>query len=1084
MHSSKTIIFYAKFSLLLNHPSNFRLVKNNQPAAKTDKAFLVYNASAGSGKTYTLVREFLLLALKSGYDDAFKSILAITFTNKASTEMKARVLEALENIATENSKTHDLCKELAEKLGIDSALLPAKAKQLLRIILHQYGDFSIGTIDSFMHRVVRTFAYDLHLPVSFSVELKKENLIDQAIDQILDMAGLDEEITEVLIGFNRVRSDEEKNPDIRKELSNMAKDLLDDTKSAYVAKLSELPIRFFLQLHQTSDAQRKNYLNQVRELGTYLIDLLNQHSVELSDLKGGELRSIGAFWAKAAEGEENLKPSDTALGYYQKDEWFSGKCSKANQAVIKTLIPDFRSKTDTLLDLIEKNRSSFIINTAICNSVFSMALLREISSIIDKIRSEQHTLHISEFNRRVAEIVMHEPAPFVYERLGEKYAHYLIDEFQDTSITQWQNLLPLVQNGLATASKSLLVGDGKQAIYRFRGGDVEQFIRMPKPYPSNLSDTQLERYRLLDLHYDSIPLDTNYRSLPEIVNWNNAFYQKLATQLQPEHAALYENLNQKSKEGKTGGYVAVHFLGDGSEKIDAYKEIAGQHIVLLLSELTRNDRYEKKDIAILTRDNKSGTYLANLLLEKGIPVISGESLLVKGKPEVQFLLAWLRVLCNTDVQVNLLHICGFLLERKQIAFPSLEALLETVRMEEEHAMRMLQTQGFDVDSIALKTQNIAEVVHKLCNIFKFEINSDSFLQFFLEAVWFAGDQTNPDIPSFLEKWSNIESEYSVTLPQNANAVRIMSIHKSKGLEFPVVILAFAVNETDKGSYFWVDDVQHLPEGLPAMRLKFNANLRDTVFKPYFDEEQSKKALDRINLLYVATTRAENALYIISRKKAGESVGWASYLKSFCQQQPDFNGVFYEWGDSHHTKSDNGKSSAKQNHPARSQAYSIGNWHLKIDLNSKIFQAFDSDAIRLGNLMHTALSWIKTPSDFDTAMQRLNASALASEKELAEVKYRLEILLNNDTIKPIFNDFDAVYIERNILLSTGAVLRPDRVVVKEKATTIVEFKTGVFDEKHILQTKEYLTVLKSMQPENNLKALLIYLGDTPECIAVE
>jgi ATP-dependent exoDNAse (exonuclease V) beta subunit len=297
-------------------------------------------------------------------------------------------------------------------------------------------------------------------------------------------------------------------------------------------------------------------------------------------------------------------------------------------------------------------------------------------------------------------------------------------------------------------------------------------------------------------------------------------------------------------------------------------------------------------------------------------------------------------------------------------------------------------------------------------------------------------------------------------------------------------LAFAVNETDKGSYFWVDDVQHLPEGLPAMRLKFNANLRDTVFKPYFDEEQSKKALDRINLLYVATTRAENALYIISRKKAGESVGWASYLKSFCQQQPDFNGVFYEWGDSHHTKSDNGKSSAKQNHPARSQAYSIGNWHLKIDLNSKIFQAFDSDAIRLGNLMHTALSWIKTPSDFDTAMQRLNASAMASEKELAEVKYRLEILLNNDTIKPIFNDFDAVYIERNILLSTGAVLRPDRVVVKEKATTIVEFKTGVFDEKHILQTKEYLTVLKSMQPENNLKALLIYLGDTPECIAVE
>lgn len=1067
------------------HPANSRSVKNNQPAATTDKAFLVYNASAGSGKTYTLVREFLQLALRSGHEEAFKSILAITFTNKASTEMKARVLEALENIANENPKTKDLCSELAHKLGVDVKSMPDKAKQLLRTILHQYGDFSIGTIDSFMHRVVRTFAYDLHLPVSFSVELKKENLIDQAIDQILDMAGLNEEITEVLIGFNRVRSDEEKNPDIRKELSTMAKDLLDDTKSAYVAKLSELPIRFFLQLHQTSEAQRKSYLNQVRALGTDLMNLLYQHSIDLSDLKGGENGTIGSLWAKAADGEENLSASPKSLEYYQKNEWFSGKCSKANKAIIQSLIPDFRLKTDILLDLIEKNKSSFIINTAICNSVFSMALLREISAIIDSIRSEQHTLHISEFNRRVAEIVMHEPAPFVYERLGEKYAHYLIDEFQDTSITQWQNLLPLVQNGLATASKSLIVGDGKQAIYRFRGGDVEQFIRIPKPYPANLSATQLERYNLLKMNYNTIPLDTNYRSLPEVVNWNNAFYQKLSVRLQPEHAALYKSLSQKSKEGKTGGYVAVHFLGDGSEKIDEYKEITSREILKLLDELRQNGRYENKDIAILTRDNKSGTYLANLLLENGVPVISGESLLVKGKPEVQFLLAWLRVLSNTDIQVNLLHICGFLLERKQITFPSLEALLETVRMDEEPVMRMLQTQGFDLNSIALKTQNIAEVVHKLCNIFRFEINSDSFLQFFLEAVWFVGDQTNPDIPSFLEKWSNIESEYSVTLPQNANAVRIMSVHKSKGLEFPVVILAFAINETDKNAYFWVDDPQHLPAGLPAMRLKFNANLSETVFKPYFDEEQSKKTLDRINLLYVATTRAENALYIFSRRKAGEeSNGWASYLKSFCKGASENLDPLYEWGDVHHRKSDDGKSRSKQNQPARSQSYPIGNWHSKIDLNSKVFQAFDSDAIRLGNLMHTALSWIKTPSDFDTAIQRLNAAALASENELAEVKYRLEVLLNDDEIKPIFTDFDKVYIERSILLSTGAVLRPDRVVVKGQSTTIVEFKTGVADQKHTAQTQEYLKILKAMQPENKLNALLIYLGDTPQSIAVE
>lgn len=1057
-----------------------------QNSATENKPFLVYNASAGSGKTYTLVREFLVLALQANKGDVFRSILAITFTNKASAEMKARVLDALEKIAGNHPKTQNLATEIATQLNVPVETLPEKAATLLRSIIHQYGDFSIGTIDSFMHRVVRTFAYDLHLPVSFSVELDKDNLIKQAIDQILDLAGVDKDITDVLLGFNITRTEEEKNTDISFELGKMAEDLLDDTKSAYVNKLTHLPIRFFLDLHDQRVKSRNAFKAKAKTMSLEILALLEKHGIRPDDLNGG---STGAhnFWTKLSiDKDDKYEISKTVAKTLDADTWYPAKAKQDRREIVDSISDELSRRNTELIEFILKNRSQYFIDIEICKVVFATALLREIAIRIDQIRSEQHTLHISEFNKRVAEIVMNEPAPFVYERLGEKYAHYLIDEFQDTSITQWQNLLPLIQNGLATASKSMLVGDGKQAIYRFRGGDVEQFINMPFPYPENLSDTQLERYNLLKMHHKGVKLDTNWRSKPEIVNWNNAFYRHLSHLLSESHVSLYAELNQLPRPDREGGFVSVKFLGTTDTDAEQFKELQGEEVLRLVRELIGEKHYAPSDIAILTRKNDHGSYLANLLLENQIPVISGESLLVKGKPEVQFLIAWLRVLSNTDVKVNLLHVCGYLLQHRMIPFETLDALLAHVSMDERAVIDMLEQSGFEINAATLKAQNLAESVHNLCRIFRFEIITDSFLQFFLEAVWFSGDQTNPDIPTFLEKWSELEKKYSVVLPQNANAVKIMSVHKSKGLEFPVVILAFAANEEGRREEFiWIDDPQILPEGLPALRFKILKDLRKTNLEPYLVEEDSRKALDRINLLYVASTRPEEALYIISRvQKPSDVKDWGTFLRDYCEKFAASEENLWIWGDATHQCAKSEHQNGGNTKSEQAKSYTMGNWREKLEMASSRNASYENDAIRLGNLVHTTLSWIRRSDDYNTAMLRLRTSGLASSEEMNHVSTRIEVLLQHEKIRPLFNVFDKVYIERNLLLSDGTTLRPDRVVVQGKTTTLVEYKSGAKKPKHIEQTNQYLGVLKTMQPQTIYKAMLVYLSNPVEIIEVD
>lgn len=1026
------------------------------------------------------------MTFQNANNDSFRRILAITFTNKAAAEMKERVIAALEGISGSNPSFDKLLNTLSEETGKEKEELKTLSGRILRAILHQYSDFSISTIDSFMHRVVRTFAFDLHLPVSFSVELKKENLIEQAVDQLIAQAGYHEEITKILKGFTESRTEEEKSFQIRNEIISTASDLLDDQKAMAIGLLNKFKPHDFLQIRAELIQSIKTCELKIQETGKRGLELLAENGLEHEVFYYGK-KGVPGFFEKAA----NFTISAKALGnsYVESailmDKWTGKSASKQTIEQINSISADLKALIESIYTLDAGEASSARLHAMILNEIFSMALLNEISGIIDSIRNEHHLMHISEFNRRVAEIVFHEPAPFIFERLGEKYHHYLIDEFQDTSVLQWQNLLPLVHNGLASNADSLIVGDGKQAIYRFRGGDVEQFIRLPKPYPEALTEYQLERYNLIQQVERKVPLETNFRSLPEIVNWNNSFFNFTAdVWLSGEYKDVYAGLNQKHAEGKTGGFIQIEF-----QDISAYggePSTTAERVVQIITDCIDNKNYNFSDIAVLTRSNREGNALAAHLLNANIPVISSESLMVGSSDEVKFLLAWFRVLANSNTDVNLLQILNYLIENQKLPFLSLESLLEQIPFGEERIYTLLKSQGFPINIPLWRTQSLPETCHQLCRCFGLEIQLNPFLQFFLEAVWFSTQQISPDIPGFLEYWDDSGHNLSISLPQNANAVKIMTIHKAKGLEFPVVIFPCGGNERKKTGYVWITDSTRLPFSMPAMKLKISAQLLRTPFADVYEAEENKRSLDLINLLYVATTRPEEALYILCDEFSpdSEATGWSSYISRFCTGTSDDHKVtegVYQWGKADFIASSHGrkKSAIKEE---KGMAYACNGWTEKINIakvSDKIWKGQqESDSIAFGKLMHLALSWIIRKEDTHRAVERLVEEGHARVEEAERILSQINALIEMPELSSIY-DAERIYTERSLMDEDGNIHRPDRVAITGNTLWIVDYKTGMPHEKHREQLRRYIQKVKAVEEGKAIFAMLVYLKATPE-----
>ena len=488
--------------------------------------FNVYKSSAGSGKTYTLVQEFLRICLTSKDLYGFSRILAITFTNKATFEMKQRILMALKLIGSQDDKVASLLESLQSETGLTKEEVVIKCQQILTAILHSYADFGISTIDKFTHRLVRTFTKDLGLSPTFKVELEASEVLNEVIDLLVDQLGIDEALTELLIQFAFSRMEDEKTWKIDKEMFQFAMQFFQEQSFPYLKELRELSPETYAETLRLNNQHLSEFEKEIKSIGKEALDLIAANGIDKASFSNSA--AIYIFFYRFQEFDfTNLSPKSTAIKTVEEDKWCAGKCT-AEQAMIidgiKLQLADLFHKG---VNFYSNHVQNYLAVKETTKYLHSLSLLNHIEKRLNEYKKEEKILNISDFNQLISSIVEYEPMPFIYERLGDKYQHLMIDEFQDTSVLQFSNLLPLVENSLAQGFENLIVGDAKQAIYRFRGGEVEQFSEMPNYTLPEIQQNELyhERMQTLAFQYNQTNLATNYRSLSEVVHFNNAFFE-------------------------------------------------------------------------------------------------------------------------------------------------------------------------------------------------------------------------------------------------------------------------------------------------------------------------------------------------------------------------------------------------------------------------------------------------------------------------------------------------------------------------------------------------------------------------------
>lgn len=1036
--------------------------------------FVSYNSSAGSGKTFTLVKEYLKIALETDDYYQYRKILAITFTNKAATEMKERVLEALKALSS-NEKLEgtpqflmqELCKPIAEGgLGVAPEKIAERSGKVFKSILHNYNDFGISTIDKFTHKIIRTFAHDLQLPLNFSVEIEEEDVLKASIDMLITEVGNNEKLTKLLIEYAVQKSDDEENWNIERDLLLFSKKLLKDEGEIHLENIRKLSLADFDSIKEQLYAQTKSFENAVKQLGDDGMALITSKGIDPKSFSGGYFYK---YW-EDLKLFKKLTPNATVAGAITGEKsWYAKNKPEDQKELIDSNQGEFIKLYNASRAYISEFESSYILNKQLIKNLYNLAVLNEIEKTLQEFKQENNILNISDFNKRIAKIVSSEPVPFIYERLGEKYQHYLIDEFQDTSIVQWHNLLPLVDNSLANGQFNMVVGDAKQAIYRFRGGEVEQIINFPKIYKHDNNPILLEREASIERNFEEKSLDNNYRSKAEIVDFNNQFFQSVSNNLSDKYQKLYSNLEQGFDPKNNGGGISIDFLEDGQDN----QEAQFNGILKSINE-SLADGYKLSDVAILTKGRQSGKDIAVFLLENNIQVISAESLLLNNSKEVTFILDLFRFLSLPSDKNYQVKVLTYLTQVKYK-----DDLFEVMSGgNENYLMSYLAKKEINLNFKEISNYALYELLEHLLITFNLIEEIDIYIQFLLDKVHEYASRNDNSILNFIEWWDLKSHNFSIVIPDGINAVQVMTIHKSKGLEFPIVLYPYATSTVKKSEdFFWTNDTG-LDE-LQSAIVPISESLLQTKFSDVFTVEMDKSKLDLINLIYVVFTRAKDRLYIISKKnkKPSKNGSVADYLSTYCESNLENKVTENSFRFGLFSKNNAPKTAQDDNLLFKQTAYN--NWRNKIQISyeaPKVWDVENPESIgEHGTLIHNVLSKINVEEDLDAALKTYELKGIIDQYEAQEIKLLIQKLFKDPSIKNLFVDFDELKNERSILLESGESYQPDRVVVKENKTYLVDYKTGERESKHIEQIDNYRNILNQMGYQN-INAQLLYIKE--------
>lgn len=1049
--------------------------------------FRIYSSSAGSGKTYTLTKEYIKLALHPENDSYYRHILAVTFTNAAAREMKERILGTLKafSAGTRPQMMLDIVSELSPATATDPGLreqelaqLQERAGRIFTRILHGYSDFSVMTIDSFISRLVGSFTDELGLPFGFETRLDGD-LLAEAIDRLLSRIGLtgEESLTRILESYYLEHARDEGGwGALPKQMLSAASDLLNEESYLAMTRVSDLTLNDWQQIRKQLLAAVREKESLIREHAAKAHDAVLNAGLSASDFFQSSRGIYGYITSRADRNTAKLwdLPNSYVVKTIAEDKWYAGKIPVAVQNAIDSVVPVLKDSYAA----IEEIRSSFgghaFLYKALAGQLYSLSLLNEIKHEFDLLLRQNNQVHISEFNRRIIDIVAGDPIPFVFERLGEKYNHILIDEFQDTSKLQFANLLPLIENALSGGFFNLIVGDVKQAIYRFRGGDMELLLRLSNMQAERIMDIlenagpfMADRLRLVGRSSGLVRLSANRRSFKEITAFNNDFFRFISASDDTGGlltSEVYDQYFQQETGSFTpeGGHVQIDFFekaaaGPGTDETTntaagaLLPDLQGARVISLIKEL-REKGYAWRDIAILCRYKKNSARLAVWLQQAGIPLISDDSLLLANSAYIKLIIRLIRVIQTPD---NISQRLETAISLHEIVFRKAidgAAMAELVAMSRTPGLgsflAYLSRLGIDFSISEIYRLSIYELCEKIVSKAGLLDNpsENQYLFRFLDEV-LQFENTRVSHPAdFLAWWDMTGESLSITASADTDAIRITTIHKSKGLEYPVVLFPYAdwTAAPKPGSRLWVrledleePELTHDGRRLISAAVPITRKLEDTPVEGQYFEEVRRVLLENINLTYVAFTRPVQRLYILAALPADRSEGASSpspavntWLKSYLIHIGE-----WEADRTRYILSDGSSAPAHQHIKGPTQRFvlsslSVSREAATLSLKKNADKVFDTDTFEKGRDLYYKMRQIliQTPSSLqleDTLAKNTSSGLLRPEDRKEILQKTLRLLAN-----PLFENIlspHSIKLNNQIILKGGEILEADRFV---------------------------------------------------------
>jgi ATP-dependent exoDNAse (exonuclease V) beta subunit len=1019
-------------------------------------AFKVIRASAGSGKTFNLTREYLILLFTE--QEAFRHILAVTFTNKATEEMKSRIIHELYALA--NDEPSNQLPGIISITGYTERQIRSKALVILKKILHHYSGFNVKTIDSFFQSIIRNFTRELGIQEGYTIELDTELVLSESINRLLIQAEHDKALLSWLTQFAESLIEKGESWNLRRGIYELGKEIFGEPfKGLSTDVLTLFSDREYLNHYRIGiSSVFHSTANTYKEFGKRALAIINSGGLVIDDFNNKNRGPAGFLISLASSGFK--APTATAIeAATTKEKWYTASSSK-KEIVSRIAETSLMPLMQEAIDFYNSQHQKYYTSSVILKNLYTLGILSDLSAIADAWCSENNIFLLTEASGFLNKIIDGNDTPFIYEKAGFWFHHFMMDEFQDTSIMQWMNFKPLISNSLSQDFDNLAVGDTKQSIYRWRNSNWEILeSRIGKDFPSGITVP--------------ITLRENWRSKTNIIEFNNHFFRLAAAILQEEIekipfsvtpddfqpiTEIYREMEQiPGRSDNTGGIVKLDFISNASD--EEFREKVNTEIIHLIYDLL-DKGYRLNDIAILTRKNKEAAQLADFILNyrheqnllQKLEVISDEALLLGSSMVVSTVVSGFRYIVQPNERTN-----NYYLESVYRNY------LDTTETDEIWGTKSLPEE-FKALAHSKNAFSLSEVTEQIISIFNLgsQTGELAYLMAFRDLVNDYTSKNGSNITGFLEYWDETGKYISVSAPAGQDAIRIVTLHKSKGLEYKITIIPYCnweLNTMNKG-FLWCKPNSEPFNKMPVLPLIFNRQLEQTIFSEDFYREMYKQYVDNLNLLYVAFTRAKDGLFIFCKDHKDDQLRNVADLARKVLGKANYV--------SGELKPDSGEKIWMKSDGIQFNQYSTTNPSARLKIAFQGNLIFDPQVqkpkrpVSEGKILHEIFTLIKTREDVKTAVMRLHQQGKIASVELDRYIDFIEHSMNDIQVSTWFTEAWTIMNEAEIILPGGEIKRPDRVMRKGNQVIVIDYKFGSrLEPKNEIQIKEYAGILQQM-----------------------